>query len=105
MTTTDHDLHLTHARACLAILHATQAACDRLTPEQAAEVNRRIADGSAKVALHVTNDGQQVHVELALVPADCQPVFDKALLRLDAPIAVVAAPADSVSLVNRNAMN
>ena len=105
MTTNVNDLHRAHALACLAILQATQSANDRLQPEQAEEFNRRMADGSAKVALHITNDGQNVHVELALVPAGGPPVFDKALLRLDAPVTSPAVAAESVNLVNRNAMN
>lgn len=100
-----NDIHRTHGLATLAILQATEAAQERLTPEQIAEVKSRVDDGSGRLALFVTNDGQNIHIELSLIPSEHKSVFTKTLLTLDGPVIAAAATPGSVRVVDRGAMN
>lgn len=100
-----NDIHRTHGLATLAILQATEAAHKRLTPEQIEQINRRLSDGSGRIALFVTNDGHAVHVELSLIPANSESPFSQKILSLDGPVIAAAAVPGSVTVVDRGAMN
>lgn len=102
---TDRDLHEALRLAVLAILQTNSAAQARLTPEQNAEVHRKLDDGSGRIALFVSTDGHQAHVELALIDAGVQSVFSQQMLKLDGPLAAAAAPAGSTKLIDRGALN
>ena len=99
------DLHQAHAFAVLAVLQSTQCAQDRIAPDQLEELRRRIADGSGKFALFVTNDGETVHAELALLASDAPSPFDQTMLVVDGPVASPAAAPGTVALVDRGRMN
>ena len=67
-------------------------------------MQKLLADGTGRLALFVTKNGEQVHVELAVIPND-KGTFDNALLRLDGSVLSPAAAPDQVSLVDRAGMN
>ena len=98
----DKDLHHAHVLSVLAILQVTQSATDRLTPEQLAEVEQRMADGTGRLVMVATNDGTAVHVELTLADSkDLEgKIFDRTLLVLDGPVHSPAVPPDNVTLIN-----
>jgi len=102
---TDGDLHDALRMGLLALALAVRAAEARLTPEQVRELNGRLAAGTGKLALFVTNDGVQAHAELALVDAGAGSVFSQSLLTLDGPLAAVVAPKGTARVVNGGAMN
>src|SRR5690349_17437487 len=89
------DIHRVHVLSALAILEAAQAAMDRITPQQQAQIEWRIADKGGKLALFVTNDGETVVVELALIRADERP-WENGILRMHGPTASPMANPDTV---------
>jgi hypothetical protein len=97
-------LHRTHGLATLAILQAYEAAQAKMTGAQIASVDRSLDDGTGRLALLVTNDGQTVHVELALAPNNAKG-FDKAILRLEGPVTAAGMPSECVEVVERGATN
>lgn len=99
------DLHQAHAFAVLAILQAAQCAQDRLAPAQLEQLRARVADGSGKFALFVSNDGETVHAELALLANTAPSPFDQSMLVLDGPVASPAAAPGTVALVDRGRLN
>lgn len=101
----NEDLHRALGLATLAILQATQCAKDRLTPEQRAHFEARMADGSGRLVLVITNDGFQVHAELALAAKEPSEFFDAALLRLDGPVEAAAKSPGEVSVTDRRGLN
>jgi hypothetical protein len=100
----DNDLHVAHVVSTLAIMRVYETAMGRLTPEQCKRVREVMNGGEATLTLLVLNDGDAVHVELALTPKGC-PRFDNALLRLDGPATTPATSPEDVTVVNRASMN
>jgi hypothetical protein len=99
------DLQAALSAAIRAILWANEAATARLTPEQVAEVKRRITDRTHKLALFITNDGVQATAELAVIDAKAGDVFTQHLLKLYGPILAAAVPAEAVRAVNLQSLN
>lgn len=104
-TTPENDLHEALSLSILAILRMQFSAWKRLDAEQNAEVKRRLADGTGKLALFITNDGAKVETSLAVVAADVQDVFTEHLIKLHGPILTAITPAEAVSTVNLLKMN
>lgn len=101
----ERDIHRAHGLATLAILQATEAVKARLGPEQLAQLEARMADGSGRLVLAITSDGHDVHAELALADKEPREFFDKALLRFDGPVEAVARPPEEVSVTDRRRMS
>ena len=99
------DLHEAFSRSIRAILLMSQAAEGRITPEQTADVKRRLADGSGLLALFVTNDGAEVKATLAMIKPPTEEVFDPHLLKLHGTILAAALPAEAMRIVDLQKMN
>jgi len=101
----EDDLHEALSLSILAILRMQFSAWKRLDAEQNAEIKRRLADGTGKLALFVTNDGAKVEASLAVVAADVQDVFTGHLIKLHGPILTAITPAEAVNTVNLLRLN
>lgn len=99
------DLQEALSQAIRAILFVTQAAEDRLTPEQLAEVKRGIAEGTRQLALYVTNDGRNVGASLALISAEAGEAFTSHLIKLQGSILIAAIPPGAVSSTDLRKLN
>ena len=101
------DLQQTLALSIQAAIAAYQAAIARLDPEQIAEVRRRLADGTGKVALFVTIDGAgaTAAASVALINSKSEDAFTQHLLKICGATSVAAAPASEVRAVNLAKLN
>lgn len=103
-TTPENDLHEALSLSILAILRMQFSAWKRMDATQNAEVKRRMADGTCKMALSVTSDGVNVEASLALIDAKAE-AFSQHLIKLHGPILTAITPPEAVSTVNLLKLN
>jgi len=103
--TNEPDLHEALSQSICAILRMHFSASRRLTAEQNAEVKRRLADGSARIALFVTHDGKSAEASVALIGSEVRDVFTNHMLKLQGPLLSAIAPAEAVQAINLNKLN